>query len=129
MSPFYTDLLIAAIRGGEVSAQEILALYEGPKVELVGRSGKWTAMREYWLISNPRCAICNGTESLQVHHKMPYHIKPELELDPNNLLTLCEKPSRNCHFTWGHLYNWSNYNARIDECVAFWAEIREGVSR
>jgi hypothetical protein len=47
-----------------------------------------------------------------------------MELDPNNLITLCEpdglaaKPGHNnCHFHIGHLGNWFNYNRNVDKAA------------
>jgi hypothetical protein len=52
---------------------------------------------------------CGGRVSLEVHHLMPYQKYPELELDKNNLITLCESKSK-CHWIIGHLLNWRSYN-------------------
>lgn len=41
-------------------------------------------------------------EHLNVHHKVPFHIAPELELEESNLITLCMSEDRHCHLLIGH---------------------------
>jgi 5-methylcytosine-specific restriction endonuclease McrA len=50
----------------------------------------------------------------QVHHKVPFHDRPELELDPTNLVTLCGPKHRNHHLDIGHLGDYKCYNHNID---------------
>jgi hypothetical protein len=38
----------------------------------------------------PRCALCGTTNNLTAHHIMPVHIKPALDANQTNLITLCE---------------------------------------
>ena len=76
------------------------------------RSPKWAAVRDAHLKKHPRCACCGGTKKLRVHHLEPFHVSPAKELDPDNLLTLCEagKYGINCHLLVGHLGNWRRWN-------------------
>jgi 5-methylcytosine-specific restriction endonuclease McrA len=74
-----------------------------------GRSGAWKRIRAYFLTKEPECQWCLKTYDLDVHHIVPYHINPELELKLTNLITLC----RNCHFEHGHMRNWSKYDIEI----------------
>jgi 5-methylcytosine-specific restriction endonuclease McrA len=84
-----------------------------------GRSSQWPRTRATWLIDHPTCAACGGTEGLNVHHVFPVYVYPERELDPHNLITLCEK--RNCHFIWGHLNkSWKTWNRTVVEDAAAW---------
>jgi hypothetical protein len=53
---------------------------------------------------------------LNVHHKMPFHIDQSLELNPQNLITLC----RPHHYLAGHLMNWSSYNPQVVVDSANW---------
>ena len=48
-----------------------------------------------------------------MHHIQPFNLRPDLELDPTNLMTLCGDP---CHIVHGHLMGWARYNptARTD---------------
>lgn len=48
------------------------------------RSPEWPHVREEFLKACPACAACGGTEDLNVHHIQPFHLHPELELDPAN---------------------------------------------
>lgn len=75
------------------------------------RSGKWPAVRKKHLAAHPACEVCGTKEGIEVHHVLPYQDHPELELDPGNLLTLCEK--HGCHLAWGHFFNFSSYNPNV----------------
>ncbi len=44
-----------------------------------------------------KCCLCGSTENLQVHHIISINILPELRLDNNNLIPLCEKCHSNAH--------------------------------
>lgn len=74
------------------------------------RSGKWATVRKHHLAKEPACAWCGGTDHLQVHHIHPFALNPTLhgsaapggELDPDNLITLCEAPGWDCHLKYGH---------------------------
>lgn len=82
------------------------------------RSSEWARVQENFLKAHPKCACCGGTKTLRVHHIEPFHVNPARELDPDNLMTLCEsgKYGINCHLLVGHLGNWSRWNpiARLD---------------
>ncbi len=76
------------------------------------RSSRWASVREAHLLVQPNCQVCGASEAqcrskgvhLNVHHIKPYHLHPEDELDPSNLITLCEGGhDTNCHLMWGHL--------------------------
>lgn len=75
------------------------------------RSPQWEKIRNDHLAANPKCAACGTAESLEVHHVKPFHIFPELELDPNNLITLCEY--RGCHLRFGHSFLWRAWNPSV----------------
>jgi len=82
------------------------------------RSSQWESLRLKWLQHHPCCAVCGSTSKLEVHHIKPFHTHPELELDPGNLVTLCENKKKgiNCHLFAGHLGNYKtiNVNLRMD---------------
>lgn len=85
-----------------------------PIVEPFGaRSPQWGAVRARHLEQFPTCAVCERNAMLNVHHIKPYHLYPELELEPGNLVTLCEWPSLNCHLFVGHLLSWKLYNPNV----------------
>lgn len=62
------------------------------------RSGRWSTVRKHYIEDHPVCEACGSSEDLNVHHVKPFHVHPELELDPENLVTLC----REHHFHIGH---------------------------
>jgi len=83
------------------------------------RSSHWPAVRKQWLKDHPACAACGTTKDVEVHHKQPFHLFPELELDPANFITLCEgRPGCNCHLTFGHLGNWTLFNPSVVDDAA-----------
>lgn len=63
-----------------------------------GRNGRWPEVRATHVAKYPTCAACGGTDELNVHHVKPFWTHPQLELEPNNLITLC----RSHHFSVGH---------------------------
>lgn len=88
------------------------------------RSDEWSSVRDAWVSANPVCAVCGGKSKLQVHHKIPFHLSPELELDQNNLITLCTRKKKgiNCHLLIGHLGNFRKVNNDCEEDANIWRE-------
>ncbi len=84
----------------------------------VERSSHWPAVRAAHLKRFPTCAACGAKDTLEVHHVKPFHLFPELELQDDNLITLCEKPGHSCHFVFGHNYNWKCWNPEVREDAA-----------
>jgi hypothetical protein len=80
------------------------------------RSSKWKEFQKKFLQKNPNCAACGSIKKLNVHHKKPFHLHPELELDENNLVTLC-MDKKECHLLIGHLNSFRKYNPNIDEDI------------
>jgi hypothetical protein len=78
------------------------------------RAGARDEMRAY-LAEHPRCEWCGGTYKLQVHHRWPVSVRPDLASDPGNMLTLCG--GDRCHFVLGHKCDWRTFNARLAEWV------------
>ena len=93
----------------------------------IERSPKWPKVEKQFLKNNPVCIAClPGQQSggPQVHHVFPFHYcialgRPDLELDPRNLLTLCEteegKPGENHHLMLGHLGDFKEGNLKVRE--------------
>jgi 5-methylcytosine-specific restriction enzyme A len=81
------------------------------------RSPLWSALEKKFLIDHPFCSVCGTNKRLQVHHKVPFHLKPELELDPKNLMTLCMTMERACHLKIGHGNSFRAYYPKVDEAV------------
>ena len=99
------------------------------------RSPKWPEVRDAFLKENPTCAVCGERKKLQAHHKYPFHLWPNLELESTNLITLCETTS-NHHLLFGHLMSYKSYNPNVLEDVQIYKEkirarpkprIKEGV--
>lgn len=77
------------------------------------RSGKWPAVRAAYWEAHPTCEAC-GAEPVEIHHVHPFHLWPESELDPANLVALCD----DCHRLIGHLGNYKAYNPLVREYAA-----------
>jgi hypothetical protein len=85
--------------------------------EFFGRSSNWRNVRAEHLKQYPECAACGRKDNLEVHHIIPYHICPDKELDPTNLITLCDKY---CHFVFGHLMDYKSWNVNvIEDCQKY----------
>ena len=92
------------------------------KIRYATRSPKWSSVRKEHLKNNPSCIACGRTSKLEIHHKIPVHISPDLELDPSNLVTLCADP---CHLVFGHLLNFKSYNKMvIENCSVYLNEVK-----
>ena len=79
------------------------------------RNGEWPSVRRRHLLVQPRCQVCGIKKGLAVHHVIPVHVAPELELEVSNLWTMCER----CHLLVGHLGDWQSWNGsvRFDSAV------------
>jgi 5-methylcytosine-specific restriction protein A len=82
------------------------------------RSKDWPRVRNAWIAEHPDCAVCGTKKNCEVHHKIPFHLHPELELNPANLITLC----RVHHEWWGHLGNWKSFNKDVVEDAKIWKD-------
>ena len=77
------------------------------------RSGKWAALRARIIKNHPFCAYCGRTEKLEAHHIKPFHLFPELELEPENIIVLCQAPPMDHHLKVGHKGNFKNWNPDV----------------
>ena len=78
------------------------------------RSPEWHRVAMEHRLREPACVVCGYKgKKLQVHHIKPFHLHPHLELDPDNLITLCEARGREHHLLLGHLDSWASYNEHI----------------
>lgn len=86
------------------------------------RSSDWHAVRDAFLVEHPTCACCGGTKHLRVHHIVPFWVRQDLELDPENLIVLCEakKFGINCHLLVGHHGNWKLWNPGVRVTARTW---------
>jgi hypothetical protein len=80
------------------------------------RSPQWHRVEKEHLEKEPQCQWCGATSKLQVHHIKPFHLHPELELDPANFITLCEEGGYlNCHLFHGHNGDFKSFNDKVRE--------------
>lgn len=88
---------------------------EGKAAKGARRSSQWRKVRKAHLETNPECFICGSKHALEVHHIIPFNLAPDKELDPENLMTLCEnkKYGINCHLLVGHLGNYRKINPNV----------------
>jgi hypothetical protein len=88
------------------------------------RSGKWATARNNF-IKGKKCAACGASKNLVVHHKVPVQVDPTKELDDDNFIVLCSKPS-NCHFVFGHLHSYVSWNPDVvKDCEAHFNKVRK----
>lgn len=80
------------------------------EIRCAARSKDWPALRKKHLDKQPCCQACGSCLKPEVHHIVPVHLDPSRELDPDNLITLCDKY---CHFVFGHLMNYKSWNIDI----------------
>lgn len=73
----------------------------------------WKKLANELKKEHPYCAICGSKKNLDVHHKIPRHVRPDLILDKDNCVVLC----RCCHFRFGHLLDWKKWNMDIDRTI------------
>jgi 5-methylcytosine-specific restriction endonuclease McrA len=87
------------------------------------RARGWRSMRKEHLECEPACVVCGGTKKIEVHHIVPFHLAPLMELHPANLMTLCERKKYgiNCHLLMGHLGNYRKINQSVETDVIWMA--------
>lgn len=84
------------------------------------RSSQWPKVRKEYLAEHPNCECCGGSKGIEIHHVLPFHLYPELELTKENLMSLCRK--KGCHLSIGHLYSYKSYNPDIGIDIEKWRE-------
>ena len=93
-------------------------IFGDPQYGGVPRSPQWPKVRAAYIAKFPTCAVCGTKKELNVHHKQPYHLFPELELVESNLITLCNHSLH--HITFGHLGTFMSYNKDIEVDALVW---------
>lgn len=90
------------------------------------RSPGWPKVRKAYLAAHPECAACGQRDParLAVHHVYPVHAPggEKYELDPANLITLCDQPGGGCHLALGHLRDWRAWNPQIRADASWYRE-------
>jgi hypothetical protein len=95
----------------------------------VKRSEHWPKVEEAYKKANPHCVACGGpAQEVNVHHRFPFHLviaagRPDLELDPRNLITLCVDPDKDHHLYIGHLGDFVSYNVDVEAQARSFSDI------
>lgn len=89
---------------------KILSWFSSHQSIYIQRSSQWPKVRKKHLSSQPCCMACGSCKKPEVHHIVPVHVDPSKELDPDNLITLCDKY---CHFAIGHLMSYHSWNTEV----------------
>ena len=79
------------------------------------RDSRWREVRAEHIQKEPVCQACGKTTKLDVHHIVPVAIDKSRELDPENLITLCNQP---CHLVFGHFMSYYCYNSAVRKMAA-----------
>jgi len=97
--------------------------FKQKEVRYAERSSQWPALRKQHIKKQPCCMACGSCKKPEVHHIVPVHLAPQLELDPENLITLCDKY---CHFIFGHLMNYKSWNVDVlEDSKAYLKKIKD----
>lgn len=93
------------------------------------RSPRWPAVMKDFL-RGKACSVCGATKGLTAHHVVPFHVDPTRELDPANLLAVCDHaPNATCHLEVAHLGDWRRWNPEIREHAATLLAARQAAIR
>lgn len=85
------------------------------------RSPKWGAFKKEYEKTHPKvCAVCGSKKGVALHHLRPFHLHPELELEENNMLWVCERPGHDHHFMVAHLEDYKSFNPTAKEDAEIW---------
>lgn len=91
-------------------------------IQALGLQGSYqvTKAKKTYLKGHNECAICGSLRGLEVHHRLPVHLHPDLACNPDNFITLCDgniaSSNSGCHYRIGHLFDFkTRYNAYIFE--------------
>ena len=89
------------------------------------RSPHWPAFRAAILKKRAVCEGCGGKKELECHHRLAFHVHPELELRESNIVVLCEHSPQNCHWHFGHnALSWKCFNVKVREDATLFSKRR-----
>ena len=97
---------------------------EGKAPKGAKRDPRWPAKRRSFRQRYPTCAVCGTRRKVQIHHIIPFHLAPELELKTSNLIPLCTGgrfKGLHCHLIFGHLGDYQRVNEAVRAVAAEWA--------
>ena len=108
----------------KVLAKHLRDVAQGKATSGQLRSHHWPKVRKEHLEKHPTCEVCGSKIQLEVHHIVPFARDPEKELDPENLITLCENSNDGviCHLLFGHLGNYRFLNPDVVKDAKTWKE-------
>ena len=88
------------------------------------RVAGWAKLAKVHLRVYPACQVCGRRTNVVPHHKLPVSFRPDLELDPDNLVTLCNghRSFGGCHQWVGHLGDPHSYNPDVMPDIDIWRE-------
>ena len=115
-------------------------------IKRVTRSRHWGKVRDRWLKEHPECIATGRRKQCEVHHIVPFSVRPEWELadgtgeycqciDPitgkfiSNLCTLSDHPTAPAHRFVGHLSDWRCANDHVIKDSALWLQRIKGRKR
>jgi len=101
-----TSLVIKTIQRWFGSAAQLMGA--GPP-----RDPGWSKASKLFLRDHRDCVVCGGPATV-VHHCKPFHLFPELEMDPDNWRSVCEGSVMNCHLCIGHSGDFKAWNPQFD---------------
>ena len=95
------------------------------------RSPEWTELRNRFVHDHPVCVVCGSESDIQVHHLKTFKLWPGLELDYDNLVTLCisKRLGFNCHLEIGHGGSYKYYNPYIKDDITSVKTILDNCSK
>ena len=86
----------------------------------VPRSSGWSAWVKRF-VKGKACVCCGSKGPLTGHHKIPFHLRPDLEMVESNVAPVCD--GTDCHLVIGHLKDFKLYNPDFDaDAAAFLAK-------
>ena len=105
-----------------MNLSELIERVQGKAPKGAKRSRTWRKTRKRHLELHPQCAVCKSKKRIEVHHVIPFHIAPDKEESPDNLMTLCEnkKYGINCHLLIGHVGNYRRFNPTCEMDAVTW---------
>ena len=89
------------------------------------RFPKWDAWLKAFL-RGKSCIVCGQRDGLTGHHVIPFHLRPDLELDQANVVPIC---SDRCHIVFGHFNDYRLDNPRVREDAAAFLAGRDAAKR
>ncbi len=106
-----TATMIVLLLIGSVLGYLFVNVKDSVYSALTKRNPKWWGVRTTHITVYNKCKVCSTQKSLDVHHIIPVSVDPSLELNFDNLVTLC----RHHHFYIGHKGNWNDFNINVEE--------------